>query len=641
MNRRCTLAYCRRLLAFVGSLLLATGVVNASGLTNLAPPDTVALVAFEPQPQVAAKAAALVDDIAALDWARAFATLEALAEAFGQGNASIRSNLIDPFDSPQAAPEGLDCLALDAALADVEVPSLAGQYLATLSANRFNPVPALSLLLRLRQESLGEAQEVFGALVECYGGPAPLVQDGIELHILFDGKDLPFVIGLLDDLLVASTNPDVARAVIRRARGSGERSLADTDLHARTEATLARGVVTYGVNAAALADVAASFGTLIAHSPELRHLLDRGVALLRTVGGLAGTVAITPAGVLVESITAVDPEGGDPALAELLLCPRCSAARPFVAPEGSVAIQTRHVPFRSLFGYVQGWLDDIGAAQGVRFDLRELAAEHLSLDLDAALLDWIGNQVHAVTLESLGPQLSTLLYRPGQVFIMPVADPELAAAALPEWGSSMLLLGQALSGATASLGELLIPDAGMSGRVTASTLATYRDVDVHRYRIGLNVDIGAAVLGSYLLVATPARAVEPLIDTFYGHEAALQRPDYLAAWREAPSGSAMIGFRDDAATLTSLSELVALVSQPLAFLIYTGYEAALSAGHEPPSDPAGRPDLRQLSFDDVLHLTDMIPEALHVVAQRARTTGSYSVVDGDTIYRRSLIRVSW
>jgi len=46
-------------------------------------------------------------------------------------------------------------------------------------------------------------------------------------------------------------------------------------------------------------------------------------------------------------------------------------------------------------------------------------------------------------------------------------------------------------------------------------------------------------------------------------------------------------------------------------------------------------------FADLLHLTEIFPQALAIIAEHLNTSDSYSHLDGDTLYSRALIHVAW
>ena len=86
---------------------------------------------------------------------------------------------------------------------------------------------------------------------------------------------------------------------------------------------------------------------------------ERGLAFLRTLEGYAGSVRATPEGLSAETLAVVNPDGGDAALAELLLCETCTVSSPLLAPETSVGVNAQYVALRPIFNYLQGVLNDL------------------------------------------------------------------------------------------------------------------------------------------------------------------------------------------------------------------------------------------------------------------------------------------
>lgn len=390
-------------------------------------------------------------------------------------------------------------------------------------------------------------------------------QDGVTMYLLGDGSDLPLLVAEIDGVMALSSNPDVLRGVIRRAKGASEPSLAATDLYQRSLALLGEGGFGLSLNTAALAEALTGLVGMIGDQPELEVLTQRGLAMLRTLGGVAGRLALTAEGIEIESLVAVNPDGGDAALAELLLCRDCAVATPLMAPQASVSVQAFNLPLRGVFDYLQGWLSELEPLVGEPLDLRQLALEMLGLDLDAALFDWLGEEVHIIGLEPLGRDLGTLLYQPAQAWVFPVTSPEAAQAGLG-------MLGNAL----APLAEMFASEAELpqSALQVASERYSYQGVEITRHRFSLNADIGVAYLGDFLIVGMPTRALHPLIDTYGGAPNLLTNPEYSAAAARRPAVVSAFSFGSDREMVANLAELLELFGQPLAFALSAGLEEA-------------------------------------------------------------------
>ncbi len=559
-----------RPLTLIAALLVAfaLGSSHAQSLARLAPPDAVLSLSLQELND--SRWEALMEDLAALEWAR-------LAELVAR-----LGTLLDQPGGPNAGPslgEELfaDCPALEAPLNALGWQILGRDAILTVGLNPFNPLPSLTAVARLDEAAVPHGEAAQQALVACYGGGITFEQDGVPLHLLFDGSELPLIVARVGDLFILSSNPDAARGVVRRAQGSDEPSLADRPLQQRIDALFEPSGLGFSLDLAAIAEVAGAFAPMLLDDPALEPLFTRLMSALKTVGGLAGKLSATPEGFVIESLTAVDPEGGDAALAELLLCERCAVGRPFLAPPQSVAIHSQHLPLRGVFNYLQGWADEIAVLAGEPLDLKQLALAELGLDLDRALFNWIGSELHIVTLEPFSPRLDTLLYGTSQVFLVPVSDPEAARDGLEHLIDRLVFspLAGALIGELTPLGALGAATGVLDIAPLAITRETYGGIDIDRYRLGLNTDVGVALVGNVLVVALPTRALRPVIDTYQGGAGALELEGYLAARRAAPEGSSQVGYSDTRRTLEGVAELLELASQPLAFGLYAGLFSTL------------------------------------------------------------------
>jgi hypothetical protein len=551
-------------------------------LEQLAPPSALVALGFAPDGGVPQ---GLADALDQLDWASASATLGRLAALMGD-RAGDLTGLADgaPFaagesDDPMAALRAelaATCGPAADALEGVVPGDLARDGLLTVSMSPFAPVP--QVLAMARPGDPARAAALQDALIGCYGGPE-LDQDGVSLYVLGDGGDLPLVVARVDDVFLAGTDPNLVRTAIRLARGADEPSLADGPLGA-ARASLAPGGLDLAFDASALADVLA--GLIGPVEAETDVALARALAALRTIGAGAARVGWDADGLRFEQVLVVPSDAPDAALARLLTdAPR--AGRPVWLPADSVAVTSTHVPIRELVAYVDGWLADLGPTLGVAADVRGLVADALDVDLDAALLDWVGETVHTVQLEAVGTDLRGLVVGPATVALIPVTDEAAARAGLDLLGPALLrgFASAAATGSSSSLDPFADPfadpfggsnplDAGLDALLGTGAVAvdalTIDGVAVDRIRMGPTLDLGVAVVDGHLVLATPARALEALLAARGGAEDLLAD----AAWRDAyaavPVDARDVSLADVPATLRGLADLAA---QPLASALHT------------------------------------------------------------------------
>lgn len=568
-----------RVAALAAAALLAPLAVAQSdgALERAAPPDALLALGFAPDGGVPQ---GLVDALGALDWEGAGATLMRLGALLGD----------DAFDL--AGSGGMDADALQDGLAEACAPAadaltgiepmdLLVEGLLTVSIAPFAPMPqALAIARTSDAAAAGALQD---ALVGCFGGPS-FDQDGVALHVLGDGGDLPLIVARVGDLFLAGTDPNLVRGAIRRANGADEPSLADGPLGA-ARAHLAPGGLDVAFDADALAAVLEGLSGSL--PPEANPVVVRAVAALRTLGAGATRAAWDDQGLRFEQVLVVPDDAPDPALARLLTAaPR--AGRPLWLPAEASAVASNHLPLRAWVDYVDGWLADLEPVTGVRADVRGLAADYLDLDLDAALLGWVGETVHTVTLEPLGTDLRGWVYGPATAMLVPVADEAAARAGIE-------LLGPGLLRTFASLAQLdagspmdpfgadpFAPDpSGLDALFGTESVAvdtiTIAGVDADRIRMGPTLDLAVAIVDGHLILATPPSALEALLAARAGGSDLLSGTagaPWRAAYAAVPDAARDVSISDVAATLAGLAELGELASQPLASAIQTALVVA-------------------------------------------------------------------
>ena len=543
----------------------------AQELLDLAPDSAVLVLDVAPD---AGPPAGLVAALEELDWDAAGDVLGRVAQVFGAETLDGMGGEADLLAEVAAA-----CPAAADALEGLEPDGFLGEGLLLLSLTPFAPTPHGLALARVADEPRAEALQ--DALVGCFGGTR-LEQDGVALEVLFDGEDLPLIVARVGGVFVAGTEPNLVRGVVRRAAGANEPALSGTPLGAAL-ARLEPGGVGFGLDLTGLAGVANALAGSV--PPEAADLLARAVAAVETLGVVAGRVGWTADGLRFEQVHAWPDAAPDPALAALLADPR-RAERPAWIPAGAVGASASLIPLRGIVDYLDGWLAALEEPLGARVDLRGLAADHLDLDLDAALLSWIGETVQVVQLEPYGTDLRGWVQGQAQLVVVPVLNEELARAGLVELGEGGLrLLGLAAVLADDPLGMggdpfadpfATGPGAGDAaidalfgpGRVVA-TRETVGGLEVDRVRVGPTLDMAVAVLDGNLVLATPFRALDTLLELRAGATDATADPawrDALGAW---PADARDVGLVDTPAYLRGLADLADLMAQPAASAVTT------------------------------------------------------------------------
>lgn len=550
----------RRRLAILLLFLLTASPALAHALAPLAPDSTVVVAAFADD---GGAPAGLRDAWAALDWPSAVDTLGRLAMALGDDVADlVGGGLVDELMMELAA----ECPAVADTLSGADPMGWWSEGLLAVSLTAFAPTPHVVALARVTDPAAADLQ---AALVACFGGTR-LDQDGIAIEVLFDGSEMPLIVTRIDDLFVLGTEPNLVRGVVRRSLGSGEASLATTALGAAL-ARLTPGGLSIGLDLAALGEVAGALAGAV--PPEAADLLNRAIATLETLGVVAGRVGWTPDGLLTEWWHDWPADAPDAALAALLGDARTAAPPPWL-PAGSVSVGAQVVPLRGIVDYLDGWLAALEEPLGMRADVRGLVFDFLGIDLDAALLGWIGETVQVVDLAPLGTDLRGWVQGTPRVVTVPVLDEGLARDGLPQLGALGLRFLEALAGAAIPVDPFADPfaaggpsdalDAVLGPDAVAVTRSEVLGVAVDRVRYGATLDAGVAVVDGHLLIVTPYRALPVVLATRAGATDLRADPAWSAALADWPAAHG-VSIVDTAAHLAGLADVADLAAQPLAF----------------------------------------------------------------------------
>ena len=591
--------------------LVAFGLAGAQPLAAFAPENTVLSLSIN-GPGVNLLET-LDDDLSALGWEQGRETLAKLLEVGARLDSDFEvlelyEDMLNGFYGGQAlSPDIIEACPGLQDVADTTLPYRDEGYLTegllTLSLDGFSPVPAGTALLHIDDALAPFFEQVQDVLLECIRETdevTELEQDGVTLYVVGDAGDFPIVAGNVGTLYFFGTNPEVVRGVVRKAQDGTEPSFADTPFYQQVNAKFGETLNSFGftLNLGALAGTLEGAAGFLGGDPETDYLVTRAGTLLRTLGGMAGNLSLTDEGVQLENILAVNPEGGDEALLELLLCDTCTVSAPFLAPAGSVGVAAQYLPWREVFAYAQDWLDGLAAVTGEPLDLKQLAQDTLGIDLDTALLDWLGSEVQTYTLDSSLTDLRTLLYGQAQVSVVPVSSPAEARAGIESLARTFGPILNELLTEAGGMGDMgsaedLFGATSLLGETTVTTY-TYKDTEITRLRAGYNTDVGYTFVGNYLVLGSP-RAVEGVVDAFGGGRAFSFGPDYQAMRAELPETVSSFSYGDTAAGLNGLADLLEVFVQPAAFATDFGLEAAVATADDPNFDSLGYADLYEVT----------------------------------------------
>lgn len=576
---------------------LVASAQEAKPLAAFAPEDSLLTLSVSQQSPVYDT---IDDDVNALEWQKA---KDALGKLFAYlAQTSDDDSLTMLWDTYAAMLSGdmtsanADLLEfcpsyqaiLDKSKAYMETNSFAPvEALLAVNASSFSPVPSGTALLRSGDPAMTEIyQEMQSTLVTCAQesgdesmAVTTLDQDGTTLYVVGDGGDFPVVGGSVGDLFFISTNPDTARGIVRKANGSTEDNLTSSQLYQTAMARLQPGENNVGltVDFDALANLAESAEEVFGEDATENYAVTRAISMLRTLGGFAGHISATSEGLVTETMFATNPAGGDEELLKMINCTTCKVSSPFLAPNTATSISSAYIPVRELVAYADSWVRGISEASGEPTTLKEVLSE-TGVDIDTLLLNWVGSEAHTFILKPFNTNAGDLLYGVPQVTVIPVSSPEAAQAGLDAMGETFWELYPLLFDSGFSASDLAGFNAVL-GQVAARPYE-YNGTTVHRVQYSFNGDLGYAFIGNYLVLGTPSKAIEQLIDTYQGSRTILDNADYQAARERAPETLTTFAYSNDKPNFEGLADVYQLLSQPLAFAVNTGLTAAESFGSE-------------------------------------------------------------
>jgi hypothetical protein len=536
-------------LSWLMGLLGLPPLALAQGPADVLPATTVAAFSLSPT----SGGAVFEEVLASLDLEGARATLARFAAFVGDDEvaAAFGNGVAD--DLAASCPAAADRLGAEG------LAALHGPAVLAVSVSPFNPLPAL--LAVARPDDADAAAALQDTLIDCFGSDLFLSEGDVRLHVLGDGGDFPLVVARSSGLFVAGSEPEVVRAALRIAAGSSEPRFVDTPL-GRAAAPLMGDGMAMAVDTAALATVLEAFVGLVP-AQEAEPAIDRLLATLRTAGGFAARMTLDADGIRFDSVTTPDASGGDATLLRLLACEVCRPAAPQLVPTGVVSLQGHVLSLTDLVAFLDGFLADLGASGAERRDVRSTFRELAGVDLDAALLDWIGTSWHVAQLAPFDTDLRSWIMGPATLTVVPVLSEEAARAGIALWRDAL----ERLPSGALVLADAFVPAAddgeGVDGFLSVRSLS-FRGIDYERWRIGPSVDVAVAVVGGHLVIASPAVAMRAAIDVAHGAPDVAADPLLGPALRALPANATGYTVVDVPRVLGGLAAVSDALAAPLA-----------------------------------------------------------------------------
>ena len=466
-----------------------------------------------------------------------------------------------------------------------------------LSASSFSPLPAATLITQLTPEAV----EQVGPLLEqanAQESPETLTEGDYTFYQLpiQDADPIQVVAyAQADDLLMISTNPETLRGVLRRLGGASEPNFAESEGYAQTLGTLESGAFYGYLDYAGIADVAEPFSQGFGFD----QLVTRLSTAFQTAGVSGGVARLTDEGVITEGFQALNAEGGDSELYDLLTSSDAADLdTQRFAPEGALGYSVSATDLSGWYDYLNSLATSVPELGG---DLDSLLLSFTGINLRQTFFDWTDAQVITVTTglgEPTEPGVPSENLLGEAVYLIQASDES-------EAEEGLAVLFESVSQSVAAFSDPM----GGSGSATSST-EQVGDVEVIRYDVTDGVSLSYAVTDGYALIATTEDAMRSVLEA----EESLD-----ADFGVVPEGASTVGYSDAQATLEGSAQQI-------------GSQLELAAGLGGASG---------LNFDEVENASSVLEEYLSFVASRLGDSVSYGERADEGVTSYSETEVDW
>lgn len=518
-----------------------------------------------------------------------------------------RLGLIDTVGAaiPEEATDELDVEEdpVPEALRGLETMDVLGQEAwLVVSASQSRPVPAATVIARVSPETADAFATAMADAMDEDPGVARLEEEGRAFYTRLPSDDdmpLPLAYARSDDVLVASTDVEIVRFVLRAQSGVDEPSMDGAPLYASLQ-ELGDGAVRWMLDADPLLAAAQPF----AASTEFGPLLSRFRDAIRTAGPSTGVIRLTDEGIASSELQRLDASGPDPSLHGLLTQSDAPGAEVLsFAPAGAIGVSAGTFDVNGWWAWLDDMLSSV-AEQGVPTATEALAM--FQIDARSVLLDWAGTriaQVQASPPEAVQPGVAPDALLGSQVLLIDSRDD--AAA---EEGLATLL------GAIGpNLGAFTSPDAQGSAAPTRVEVAGH---EVLRLEISEGFLIDAAVVDGWVLLSGSSDATATALEAYAQgggaevlNDAHAQVPSGVRSWAVSDSQGALRG---------SVGGLVGQLQMM----------AGMAGG-------------ANLDFQSVDEAGTAIEAYAEFVAERLGASVSYTTVEGGTLRSQGSTAIDW
>lgn len=564
------------------ALVWAT-VASAQSLPELLPQDVVLAVGLHEFEDQSERLRPFLDEAERLG----------LADTVGDAVPGDAADDLD--DAEDAVPD---------ALRELDAMDFLGQEAwLTVAASQARPMPAVTVIARVSDDAAAGLDEVMAAAVEEDPGVSRLEEEGRTLYtrVPSGGDDLPLPVSYAqsENVLVASTDVEVVRFVLRAQSGAGEPNMAGSALYASLR-DLGEGTALGMLDADPLLAAAEPF----AASTEFAPLVDRLRTAVQTAGPSVGLIRFSDEGIASSSRQLTDAQGPDGALHTLLTQSNAPGRDVLAfAPAESIAVSVGTFDV----GGWWAWLDDVlGSVADEGVPTATEAVQMFGLDVNVALLDWAGSQIAQV--QASAPEVAEPGVTPDALLGSQVLLIESRDDAAAETGLSALLgaIGPGLGGMTSPGGE---------AAPTPETVEVAGQ-QVLRLQIAEGFLIDAAVVDGWVLLSGSSDATTAMLEAYAQgggatvlEDAAGGVPSDARAWSVTDGQRAMRG---------SVSGLVGQLQMM-----------------------AGMAGAAELDFEDVDQAGAAVTEFAEFVAERMGPSVTVTTVEGDVLHTEGSTKIGW
>ncbi|MDZ7799901.1 MAG: hypothetical protein U5K81_03780 [Trueperaceae bacterium] len=505
-----------RLVAAVAALAFAWGATaSAQSLPSLLPQDAAVAIGLHDLASESERVQPFLDEAERLG----------LIDTLGAAIPAEATDELDVEENP--VPE---------ALRGLETMDVLGQEAwLVVSASQSRPIPAATMIARVSPDT---ADAFATAMADAMGedpGVARLEEEGRGFYTRMPSDDddlpLPLAYAQSDDVVVASTDVEIVRFVLRAQSGVDEPSMDDAPLYASLQ-ELGDGAVRWMMDADPLLGAAQPF----AASTEFGPLLSRFRDAIRTAGPSTGVIRVTDDGIASSELQRPDASGPDASLHGLLTQSDAPGAEVLsFAPAGAIAVSAGTFDVNGWWA----WLDDVlgsVAEQGVPTATQALAM--FEIDARSVLLDWAGTriaQVQASPPEAVQPGVTPNALLGSQVLLIDSRDD---AAAKEGLATLLGAIGP-------NLGAFTSPDAQGSAAPTRVEVAGH---EVLRLEISDGFLIDAAVVDGWVLLSGSSDATATALEAYAQgggasvlNDAHAQVPSGVRSWSVSDTQGALRG----------------------------------------------------------------------------------------------------